>query len=101
MAFGPITCAAQVAAMVNTRFRPDTVFYIFPSARVAAAVNNWYRSFACDAPKMPRRMNLTTTAADLYGYMFSFLIAGNDVRSILCFDPLFSSATTFFAGALQ
>ena len=49
------------------------LFITYYQVQVAVAVNNWYRPFY-DAIQNALSQESTTTAADLYGYMFSFLI---------------------------
>ena len=49
------------------------LFFTYYQVQVAVAVNNWYRPFY-DAIQNALSGNSTTTAADLYGYILSFLI---------------------------
>ena len=49
------------------------LFFTYYQVQVAVAVNNWYRPFY-DAIQNALSGNSTTTAADLYGYMFSFMV---------------------------
>ena len=80
-------CSSQVAVVVNSWFRTDTFFTYF-QVQVAVAVNNWYRPFY-DAIQNALSNESTTTAGDLYGYMFSFLILAMTY-------VLFSVLTSFF-----
>jgi peptide/bleomycin uptake transporter len=49
------------------------LFFTYYQVQVAVAVNNWYRPFY-DAIQNALSGSSTTTAADLYGYILSFLI---------------------------
>ena len=64
------------------------LFFTYFQVQVAVAVNNWYRPFY-DAIQNALSNESTTTAADLYGYMFSFLILAMTY-------VLFSVLTSFF-----
>ncbi len=64
------------------------LFFTYYQVQVAVAVNNWYRPFY-DAIQNALSNNSTTTASDLYGYMFSFLILAMTY-------VLFSVLTSFF-----
>jgi len=47
------------------------LFFTYYQVQVAVAVNNWYRPFY-DAIQNALSGSSTTTASDLYGYIFSF-----------------------------
>ena len=64
------------------------LFFTYFQVQVAVAVNNWYRPFY-DAIQNALSNESTTTAGDLYGYMFSFLILAMTY-------VLFSVLTSFF-----
>ena len=64
------------------------LFFTYYQVQVAVAVNNWYRPFY-DAIQNALSNESTTTAADLYGYMLSFLILAMTY-------VLFSVLTSFF-----
>ena len=64
------------------------LFFTYFQVQVAVAVNNWYRPFY-DAIQNALSNESTTTAADLYGYMFSFLVLAMTY-------VLFSVLTSFF-----
>ena len=64
------------------------LFFTYFQVQVAVAVNNWYRPFY-DAIQNALSNESTTTASDLYGYMFSFLILAMTY-------VLFSVLTSFF-----
>ena len=64
------------------------LFFTYFQVQVAVAVNNWYRPFY-DAIQNALSNESTTTAADLYGYMLSFLILAMTY-------VLFSVLTSFF-----
>ena len=64
------------------------LFFTYYQVQVAVAVNNWYRPFY-DAIQNALSNESTTTAGDLYGYMFSFLILAMTY-------VLFSVLTSFF-----
>ncbi len=64
------------------------LFFTYYQVQVAVAVNNWYRPFY-DAIQNALSNESTTTASDLYGYMFSFLILAMTY-------VLFSVLTSFF-----
>ena len=64
------------------------LFFTYFQVQVTVAVNNWYRPFY-DAIQNALSSESTTTASDLYGYMFSFLILAMTY-------VLFSVLTSFF-----
>ena len=64
------------------------LFFTYYQVQVAVAVNNWYRPFY-DAIQNALSGSSTTTASDLYGYIFSFLILAMTY-------VLISIATSFF-----
>ena len=61
---------------------------------MAVAVNNWYRPFY-DAIQNALSDESTTTASDLYGYMFSFLILALTYVLIAVFTSFFVSHYVF------
>jgi peptide/bleomycin uptake transporter len=64
------------------------LFFTYFQVQVAVAVNNWYRPFY-DAIQNALSNESTTTANELYGYMFSFLVLAMTY-------VLFSVLTSFF-----
>ena len=64
------------------------LFFTYYQVQVAVAVNNWYRPFY-DAIQNALSGSSATTASDLYGYVFSFLILAMTY-------VLISIATSFF-----
>ena len=70
------------------------LFFTYYQVQVAVAVNNWYRPFY-DAIQNALSGNSTTTANDLYGYMFSFLILAMTYVLISIFTSFFVSHYVF------
>ena len=70
------------------------LFITYYQVQVAVAVNNWYRPFY-DAIQNALSDKSTTTAADLYGYMFSFLILAMTYVLIAVFTQFFVSHYVF------
>ncbi len=70
------------------------LFITYYQVQVAVAVNNWYRPFY-DAIQNALSQESTTTAADLYGYMFSFLILALTYVLIAVFTSFFVSHYVF------
>ncbi len=70
------------------------LFITYYQVQVAVAVNNWYRPFY-DAIQNALSEESTTTAADLYGYMFSFLILALTYVLIAVFTSFFVSHYVF------
>ena len=70
------------------------LFITYCQVQVAVAVNNWYRPFY-DAIQNALSQESTTTAGDLYGYMFSFLILALTYVLIAVFTSFFVSHYVF------
>tara|TARA_B100000902_G_C27268905_1_gene895199 strand:- start:183 stop:1439 length:1257 start_codon:yes stop_codon:yes gene_type:complete len=70
------------------------LFITYYQVQVAVAVNNWYRPFY-DAIQNALSQESTTTAEDLYGYMFSFLILALTYVLIAVFTSFFVSHYVF------
>ena len=70
------------------------LFFTYFQVQVAVAVNNWYRPFY-DAIQNALSNESTTTANELYGYMFSFLILALTYVLIAVFTSFFVSHYVF------
>ena len=81
----------QVWSILGSAF---ILFITYYQVQVAVAVNNWYRPFY-DAIQNALSNESTTTAADLYGYMFSFLILALTYVLIAVFTSFFVSHYVF------
>ena len=81
----------QVWSILGSAF---ILFITYYQVQVAVAVNNWYRPFY-DAIQNALSDESTTTASDLYGYMFSFLILALTYVLIAVFTSFFVSHYVF------
>ena len=81
----------QVWSILGSAF---ILFITYYQVQVAVAVNNWYRPFY-DAIQNALSQESTTTAGDLYGYMFSFLILALTYVLIAVFTSFFVSHYVF------
>ena len=81
----------QVWSILGSAF---ILFITYYQVQVAVAVNNWYRPFY-DAIQNALSDESTTTASDLYGYMFSFLILALTYVLIAVFTSFFVSHYIF------
>ena len=81
----------QVWSILGSAF---ILFITYYQVQVAVAVNNWYRPFY-DAIQNALSVESTTTASDLYGYMFSFLILALTYVLIAVFTSFFVSHYVF------
>ena len=71
------------------------LFITYYQVQVAVAVNNWYRPFY-DAIQNALSDESTTTASDLYGYMFSFLILALTYVLIAVFTSFFENTSNYY-----
>jgi peptide/bleomycin uptake transporter len=81
----------QVWSILGSAF---ILFITYYQVQVAVAVNNWYRPFY-DAIQNALSQESTTTAGDLYGYMFSFLVLALTYVLIAVFTSFFVSHYVF------